>query len=112
MTKAGYSPDIITDQSMEFLIVMVSTIKTRSERTEQVKCGSTVSFTSNKCIPLKKKRHVNTSNNAKRIKSANSDSLSVLEKSCNSVPLNRANEISIILELTFNYLEILDIFNI
>ena len=46
------------------------------------------------------------------MKSANSDGLSVLEKSCNSVPLNRANEISIILELTFDYLEILDVFNI
>ena len=28
MTKAGYSPDMITNQSMEFLIVMASTIKT------------------------------------------------------------------------------------
>jgi len=34
MTKAGYSPDMITNQSMEFLIVMASTIKTWTERTE------------------------------------------------------------------------------
>ena len=34
MTKAGYSPDIITDQSMEFLTVMASTIKTQTKRTE------------------------------------------------------------------------------
>jgi len=62
-------------------------------------------------MPLKK-RHANTSNNAKRMKSANSDGLSVLEKSCNSIPLNGANEVSIILELTFDHLEILDVFNI
>jgi len=28
MTKAGYSPDMITNQSMKFLTVMASTIKT------------------------------------------------------------------------------------
>ena len=37
------------------------------------------------------------------MKSANSDSLLVLEKSCNSVLLNGANEVSIISELTFDH---------
>ena len=32
--KAGYSPNIITDQSMEFLTVIVSTVKTQTKRTE------------------------------------------------------------------------------
>ena len=34
MTKASYSPNKITDQSMEYLTVMVSTVKTQTKRTK------------------------------------------------------------------------------